>query len=163
MDAVEIAELYKRFGPLVYRRCRKLLVDPEQARDASQEVFVRAMRHAEKLVFDRECLPWLYRVSTNYCLNLIRDRKKVRHVPLSAIKEHGAGTEIEQQLTVKEQIGQVLNRFDETASQIAVLAHVDQLTQEEIASVTGLSRRTVGKRLKQIAEAGSLWRDEEEA
>ena len=74
MDRDEISQLYRRLGPLIYRRCLRLLRDPDNARDATQEVFVRALKHKETLKADRECLPWLYRVATNYCLNFIRDR-----------------------------------------------------------------------------------------
>ena len=43
------AELYRQWGPAVYRRCLKLLRDPEAARDATQEVFVKLVRDLEKL------------------------------------------------------------------------------------------------------------------
>jgi RNA polymerase sigma-70 factor (ECF subfamily) len=155
MDASEVGELYRRFGPLIYRRCRRLLVDDERAVDASQEVFVRAVRHAENLTSDRECLPWLYRVSTNYCLNLIREEKKSALFALSDAAHRSEEWEcgIERTFFARREVERLLCRFDDTDAQIAVYAYLDRMTQEEIAEVTGLSRKTVGKRLKQIAEA----------
>lgn len=150
MDAAKIGELYMRFAPLIFRRCNKLLSDPVLAGDAAQEVFVRAMRHASKLTNDRECLPWLYRVSTNHCLNLIRARNKDPLLPLSSAED--SFRQFEQHTMAEEEARQLLGRLDETDAQIAVYAYLDRMTQGEIAEVTGISRKTIGKKLKRIAE-----------
>ena len=152
MDAQKISALYKKFGPLIYRRCVKLLADPELSVDACQEVFVRAVRHADKLVSDRECLPWLYRVSTNYCLNLIRERDKAVLVSLSGLTDATADNRAERVAAAGDEVRRLLERFTAEDAQIAVYAYLDRMTQEEIAEVTGLSRKTVGKRLRRITE-----------
>jgi DNA-directed RNA polymerase specialized sigma24 family protein len=61
---------YARYGPMVLRRCRKLLQDNEKSFDALQDVF-------EKLLLYRESLKGtypsalLYRIATNVCLKYI--------------------------------------------------------------------------------------------
>ena len=92
MDRDEVSQHYRRLGPLIYRRCLRLLGNPESARDATQEVFVRMLRHSEKLDSDRECLPWLYRVATNYCLNQIRDSKRLEFREPADLPEPLGGT-----------------------------------------------------------------------
>ena len=149
MDRDEISQLYRRLGPLIYRRCLKLLRDPDNARDATQEVFVRALRHAETLKADRECLPWLYRVATNYCLNWIRDRKSTDDRRPEEILQAGSG---ERRLAARQQVISLLDKFDERTRQIAVYSLLDGMTQKEIASVTGLSRKTVGKKLSRFSQ-----------
>jgi RNA polymerase sigma-70 factor, ECF subfamily len=160
MDIADISDLYRRFGSLIYRRCLKLLCDSELAKDAAQEVFVRAMRHADKLMIsDRECLPWLYRVTTNYCLNVLRDQARAEQLPLSVLRNHVRDNGIEKRFTAREEILALMSGFDDVSARIALFAHLDRMTQEEIADVMGLSRRTVGKRLKKIAEAAFEFRD----
>ncbi|MEI8095928.1 MAG: sigma factor [Spirochaetales bacterium] len=44
----DVETLYRRYGPMVHRRCRALLGD-ERASDASQEVFVRLLRTQKRL------------------------------------------------------------------------------------------------------------------
>jgi RNA polymerase sigma-70 factor (ECF subfamily) len=158
MESTDISALYRRFGFVIYRRCRKLLRDSEQARDAAQEVFVRAVRHRERLTFDRECLPWLYRVATNYCLNLIRDKKLTRHVLAAQVTIGGADSQPESLFLARERIATLLDQLDETSSQIVIYYYMDSMTQEEIAGVMGLSRRTVGKKLKRFSAAVDKYR-----
>ncbi len=147
MDREEISKLYHRLGPLIYRRCLRLLADPEQARDATQEVFVRMLRNAGKLVMDRECLPWLYRVSTNYCLNVIRDGRRLEFHAPAELGARAKDPGIEARLAARQQVLAICGMVDEKTRQIAVMSYLDGMTQEEISGVLGLSRRTVGKKL----------------
>src|SRR5215475_12227092 len=80
MDRAELELLYTRSGAAVERRCRALLGDGEEARDMVQEVFLRAVRHADEFRGEASPTTWLYRITTNLCLNRLRDRKQ--HLPL---------------------------------------------------------------------------------
>jgi RNA polymerase sigma-70 factor, ECF subfamily len=150
MTPDEISRLYRKFGPIIYRRCLRFLADPEQAADATQEVFVRAMRHREKLLNDREGLPWLYKVTTNYCINRLRARTTTKLVPLPETLQDREAARADQKVLIRDQLSKWLARFDAITSQIALHFHLDGMTQEEIAAAMGLSRRTVGKKLKEV-------------
>jgi len=58
---------------MVLRRCRQLLRDEEEALDACQDVFVRIIEKRRRLRADYPS-SLLYRITTNVCLNRIRDR-----------------------------------------------------------------------------------------
>ena len=62
--AIDIEVAYRRYGPMVVRRCRALLNDQEQAVDAMHDVFVRLMRSGDRLD-DRGMSSLLYRIATN--------------------------------------------------------------------------------------------------
>jgi len=68
---IDVEEYYKRYGPMVLRRCRQLLKDEAKALDAMQEVFTKLLVHKKRLK-DRYPSSLLYRMSTNICLNMIR-------------------------------------------------------------------------------------------
>lgn len=127
-----------------------MLRDPELARDATQEVFVRAVRHAPNLRDDRGCLPWLYRVSTNVCLNLLRDKQPAQRE--SSFDEELVsmlpGPGVEPLAVTRQQLLRLFENFDEKTRHVAIYALVDGMTQAEIAQVMGTSRRTVGKKLR---------------
>ena len=66
--------LYEKYGPMVLRRCRRLLRDEDRALDAMQDVFVRVLQNQGRL---HATYPsnLLYRIATNVCLNRIRDQR----------------------------------------------------------------------------------------
>ena len=70
MDDARLAALYRKYGPAVYSRCRRILRDESLAEDATQEVFVRVLRHIDEAPDDEAALRWVYRIATNYCLDL---------------------------------------------------------------------------------------------
>jgi RNA polymerase sigma-70 factor (ECF subfamily) len=161
MDASAIEALYRQYGPLVLGRARRLLGNEPAADDALQEVFVRVVRGYAAFRRDASPVTWLYRITTNYCLNVLRDSAR-RGVPGG---RGGDDTEAapapafhheplpEQRLT----IAQIVAHVSEELWEIAVYSYVDCMSHEEIARTMGVSRRTIGNRLKEFqCQAQSL-------
>jgi RNA polymerase sigma-70 factor, ECF subfamily len=138
------AELFERYGPVVYRRCARLLRDADAAADATQEVFVRLVQSMEALEDRATVLPWIYRVATNPCLNLRRAGERTVAAPVDLELAEGAASDTfpERQLAQA-----VLSRFDPATQAIAVAVLVDGMEHEEAAQALGVSRRTVRRKL----------------
>jgi RNA polymerase sigma-70 factor (ECF subfamily) len=153
-----VIRLYREFGPVVYRRCVRLLGDRESARDATQEVFVKLLREERLLGDGEDVLPWIYRVTTHHCLNLRRDGFHRRWAgdgvnagPLDVVAD-AAAPYPERRLAQ-----QVLARFDPTTQAVAVGVLVDGMEREEVAGALGISRRTVHRKLSRfLADARRL-------
>lgn len=146
MDESPIDGLYRSYGPGVLRRARSLLGSEQAAWDALQEVFVRVLHNLDVFRGESSPMTWLYRITTNYCLNLLRD--SARHK--TRIRQHGLvlsavdPDDPELRLTLL----QVLHRMPDELCEAAVYHYLDRMTHEEIAEVMGVSRRTVGNHLK---------------
>jgi RNA polymerase sigma-70 factor, ECF subfamily len=134
-------ELYDRYGDAVYRQAQSLLRDSDRARDTTQDVFLRAAQYP--IGMSTHPLPWLFRVTKNLCLNHIRDSRRrgelLRSHSPEPRREHGADARLAW--------NQLLAQLPEDLQQIAVSYYIDELSQEEIAAVHGVSRRTIGNRL----------------
>ena len=142
----KVAELYRLYGPAVYRRCLRLLRAPEAARDATQEVFVKLVRDMERLADRATALPWMYRVATNHCLNLRRNasrRGDDAEVPDLELADPSRTDSYPDRALAR----QVLARFDAETQAVAVGVLVDGMEHEEVAAALGVSRRTVARRL----------------
>jgi len=76
---VDVGLWYERYFPMVFRRCRNLLRDEEETRDAAQDVFERALPAVVKKRL-RADYPssLLYTIATRVCLNRLRDKKRRR-------------------------------------------------------------------------------------
>ena len=131
--------IYLRYGSVVYRRARTLLGDEQAAKDACQEVFLRLFRTLPD--FERSSpVTWLYKVTTNHCLNVLRDEQRHRK-----LLEARAGAEPAAQSVGS--VATLLRGFPAELQEIAVYYFVDEMSQDEIARVLGISQRTVSNRL----------------
>jgi RNA polymerase sigma-70 factor (ECF subfamily) len=145
----QAAELYRLHGPAVYRRCLRLLREPEAARDATQEVFVRLVRDMDRLADRETMLPWIYRVATNHCLNQRRNAGRRGEQPAAAdleLADPSSASRYPERTLAR----QVLARFDPATQAVAVGVLVDGMEHEELAAALGISRRTVARRLERF-------------
>ncbi len=145
------AELYRAWGPAVYRRCLRILKDPEAAKDATQEVFVKLIRDMSKVEGRETVLPWIYRVATNHCLNQRRNSTRRGEGQEAPPLELAASTDHDS-LPNRQLVQAILSRFDATTQTVAVGVLVDGMEQEEVAEVLGLSRRTVARKLARFLD-----------
>jgi len=146
----EFQQLYDRYSRGVYRRALQLLGDTEAARDATQEVFIRVIRGGGKVLPHPTPTAWLHRVTTNLCLNRLRDQRR-RGALLAANAE--PDQQVEARGEARAIVAQILTRVPEELQDVAVYFFLDELTYDEIAPLLGISRRTVGNRLTAFRDA----------
>lgn len=66
--------LLQRYTLLLLGVCMKYLKNEEEAKDAVQQIFLKALNELEKYKVDYP-KSWLYKIACNYCLMKLRDRK----------------------------------------------------------------------------------------
>ena len=144
---MDVDILYRRYGPMVMRRCRQLLRDEDQALDATQDVFVRLLTRRDRLRDDAPC-SLLYRMATNLCLNRIRDARRRKTTANSTLLEQIACWEdAEGQIDARTVLAKLFGQQRESTRTMAVLYYVDGMTLEEVAREVGMSVSGVRKRL----------------
>jgi RNA polymerase sigma-70 factor (ECF subfamily) len=149
---INIEEYYRRYGPMVLRRCRQLLRDEESALDAMQEVFAKLLIHKERL---KNQFPssLLFRISTNTCLNMIRDQRSHRSLASEdALARIAAYDETENRIMLKDLLEQIFRKEKKSTRAIAVMHFVDGMTLQEVADEVGLSLSGVRKRIRRFRE-----------
>jgi RNA polymerase sigma-70 factor (ECF subfamily) len=111
---------------------------------------VKLVRDIGKLGDPEVVLPWIYRVATNHCLNVIRGRGRHKEEALPAFEiAEGAAPP---SFTDRHLAATVLSRFDEGTQAVAVGVLVDGMGHEELASALGISRKTVERRLSRFLD-----------
>jgi RNA polymerase sigma factor (sigma-70 family) len=108
-------------------------------------------------------LPYLYKAVTHRCLNLVRNRgNRARLLEREASAAAPVGrVRLDDEVVGLGLLAALADRLDDGHLQVLVCRFVDDMTQDEIASHLGVSRKTVGKRLERIREAVTLLRSEE--
>lgn len=161
-DADAFADLVERHQGRLLRVCRRMLGDPEEARDAAQEVFLKAYRKAGTFEPRGKVYTWLYRIAVNHCLNLLRRRRVVRFLQLGG----GGGEGGEEEVPLPEPVDDAADpeaalearrRWRRARRAVAelpanqravlVLARFEGLAYKEIAEVLGVSVSAVESRL----------------
>jgi RNA polymerase sigma factor (sigma-70 family) len=143
-----LAELYEKHAPAVYARCRYLLRDDDEAKDALQEVFAKALRALSGFRSAASPTTWILRIATHHCLNLHRSRRAAWRDELVAL---GKDRRIESEPPeTRELVRALLGAAPPEAQEAAVLYYVDEMTQAEIAQELGRSLPTVRKRLREF-------------
>lgn len=145
-----VALYYHRFGPAIYRRCLKLLRDPDRALDATQDVFLKLTRQMDRLEEIDSALPWIYRTATHHCLNVIRDTTRRARQDAEGLAWNVASPENHDQLVARRLVARVLSRFDSRTQAIAVGVLVDGMQQDEVAALLGISAKTVSRKLERF-------------
>jgi RNA polymerase sigma-70 factor (ECF subfamily) len=148
--SVNVEDLYRRYGPMVLRRCRQLLGNEERAYDAMQDTFVRVLRYQHKL-HGAAPSSLLYRIATNVCLNLLRSQQRHPETKNEAILLGLAGSdEPESRFVIRDWLERIFAGEKPDTRTMAVMHYVDGMTLEEVASECGLSVSGVRKRLRTL-------------
>ncbi len=145
-----LLDSYRRYGPALLRKARRLLRNEEDARDSVQALFVELLASGQAA----PDLPYLYRALNSRCLNLLRDEKtrarlrereahSLRGAPRIAPDTMALGLDTLLKLSL---------RLDEAVMETLVCRFVDEMGQEETANFLGVSRKTVQNRLARVEE-----------
>lgn len=152
MDERTLREVYREHSASVYRRALQLLRDEDEALDVVQDVFERIVsgRHGE--MRGRPLLLWMYRVTTNLCLNRLRDRKRrgallqlhAEAVPVGHPGPSAAHVEAARVVAL------LARKSPEREVRAAILCYVDGATQEEAAELLQVTSRTIRNLLRRF-------------
>jgi RNA polymerase sigma-70 factor (ECF subfamily) len=135
----------------VLRTAWRLLGHVEDARDAAQEVFLRAYRARRRLDPRRDPAPWLYRITVNVCRTMLRRRRSRRTEPLGDVPEElaatGPGLAVQErrveQDDARRAIHGVLGSLTPKERTVLVLRDLEELTGAEVAAALGCAAGTV--------------------
>ncbi|MEZ4382173.1 MAG: sigma-70 family RNA polymerase sigma factor [Nannocystaceae bacterium] len=148
--AIDVEETYRRYGPMVLRRCRRLLKDEALAVDTMHDVFVNLLVHRERLD-DRGVSSLLYRIATNLSLNKIRSRSRRPEDPnTEVLMKIAEATRTEERAHARSLLDRALRREPVSTATIAVMHLHDGMTLQEVADAVGLSVSGVRKRLRKL-------------
>jgi RNA polymerase sigma-70 factor (ECF subfamily) len=143
-------DIYRRYGPALMRKCVRMLGNVQDAEDIVQNLFIDLIKKGKTDVD----LPYLYKASTNRCLNHIRNTKKRSKL----LNERGdevtpwQGPRCDEAHVNREFINSLVTKLDKKSREILVYRFYDDMSQEEIAQLTGYSRKTIGKKLQSIRQ-----------
>ena len=154
MTPETIDRLYQGHAYALFRRCRRLLRDQDEARDAMQETFLRVLEDPSGFQGRSRHATFLFGVATNVCLNRLRNRAArdaTWQADVARAIEDGR-SRVTDAAEARQLAQAILADADEETAAIAVYHFVDGLSQGEIAELVGRSRVTVNQKLQRFRQ-----------
>ena len=144
---------------VVYNLCLRMVNNEQDAYDLSQDAFLKAYTNLSLFRGDSKFSSWLYKLTTNVCLDFLRKRSRQKTVPLTYETDDGEQeylpipdetfspeTEAERR-ELRSSVRRGLSQLPEGQRQILILREIGQLSYEEIAGQLGLEAGTVKSRI----------------
>jgi len=130
---------------------------PEDARDLSQEAFVRAFRNIRRFEKGRRFFTWYYQILRNLCFNFLKRRKRRQNYLFSEMPEEeildfaaGGDTSPEknfEQKELQEKLWQAIHGLSVQDREVIILKEFQDLSYKEMAEVLQCPVGTVMSRL----------------
>lgn len=163
-DSSAFEVLVTKYQQRVYNLALRMTGNEEDAFDLSQEAFIKAWRGLETFQFDAQFSTWLYRLTSNACLDFLRAQKRRKTVSLTYEDDEGEETQIDvvdpapdpEQAALasedRELLRCALDALDDESREIITLRVIDDLRYDQIAEVLGVKEGTVKSRLSRARE-----------
>lgn len=154
-DQAALASLYDRYSRMVYGLGLKILKNPQEAEDLTQEIFLSLWKNAERNPDCRHCVSYLVTMTRSRSIDKIRKRgrqlKLLERWGRSEKTSQTTALPLDQALTGErsEQVRQALTQLPDPQRQVIELAYNQGLSQSEIASQLNLPLGTVKTRTRQ--------------
>ena len=157
-DQEAFARLVQTYQKPVYNLCLRMVSNPTDAEDLAQEAFLKAWRGLSFYKFESSFSTWLYRLTSNVCIDFLRQQKRKNTVSLTVMEEEeNRELEIYDPAPVPEEkaidsenrraVADAMAKLEEEYRLVLSLRVVEELSYEQIADVLDLKVGTVKSRL----------------
>ena len=145
-DREAAEQLVQLLYPELLRYCMWHVPRREEAEDAVQETFLKAIRYYDRYVHRGSCRAFLYRIAANTCIDIRRRAAAAASIEaLGELPEECAPLERAQE---DWSFRQRIRSLKPEQQELVLLRFGQQLSLREIAAATGLPLRTVQSRLR---------------
>ena len=162
-DAFEA--LVTAYQKQIYNLTLRYVSSPEDAADLTQEAFLRAFRSLSSFRGDSRFSVWMYRLTTNICIDFLRSRGRGSASSLTVENEDEEIEEIDvpdarfepqkelERRELQRAVREGLESLSDDAREIVILRELEGLSYAEIGERLGLEAGTVKSRLFRARKA----------
>ena len=156
-------ELVRRYEKKVLTLSNRLCGNPDDGADAAQEAFVSAWQGLPRFRGDANFSTWLYRLTSNACMDLLRRRQRRdaragfslndEEIQLDIPDAAPSPQETVERRELRQELQDALQTLSPEHRQILILREIHQLSYEEIGRALSLDAGTVKSRIHRARES----------
>ncbi|MBV6442963.1 MAG: hypothetical protein EPGJADBJ_04690 [Saprospiraceae bacterium] len=141
-------QLYRRYASKVFAKCISMLGDEGLARDATQDIFIKILLNLSKFTEQSSFSTWVYSITYNYCIDLIRKKKKIPLLYTEDVGRISKEQEVEVPDSVllemkQERLAKVLDRLPPGDKAILMMKYIDDLQIKDIGDILGKTESAI--------------------
>lgn len=156
--------LYNRYSKKIFGKCISILKDEELAQDAMQDVFMKILLNLSKFSEKSRFSTWVYSITYNYCIDLIRKKKKLRTVIIDdGEKIEDVIEEVEDAFLLETKVNRlkvVLEKIPQGDKMILLMKYQDSMSIKEIGGILDKSESAVKMKIKRAKHKFKLQYEE---
>ncbi len=157
-DTMLFEVLYDRFSRMVYNKCYGFANGEEEAKDLTQDVFLRVFVKLASFKGKSKFSTWLYAFTYNHCVNYVTrtTAKKIERESISSEYIENIGEDVDStedfQNMRSEQLKVVMELISPDEKMILLLKYHDNLSIKELSESLEIGESAVKMRLKRAKE-----------
>lgn len=150
-DQAAFEAIFQHYERQIYGFIYRMMGNPDDANDLTQECFIRAYRALPQTSNDLNVSAWLHRIASNACLDVLRRRKRIRWLPWESHKHepllHGRALDDPERNAISNEtqviVQRVLAQMSPRNRMALILREYEGMSCEDIGEIMGLSRSAV--------------------
>lgn len=162
IDAFE--ELIRNYQKKSYNISLKMLKNPEDAMDVSQEALIKVYKSIKNFENKSSFSTWMYRIVVNTCLDFIKKNKKnllyldkpieteEGNIKMEVIDDYNTPENILEKKLTKKLVRDSINMLKDEYKSIIILRDMEGFSYEEISKILDIPIGTVKSRIKRARD-----------
>lgn len=150
LDVFEI--LTKQNYKKVYQTVYSYTKDKHISEDAVQQAFIIAYKKLDQLKFKEKFASWVISIALNEAKRILNNKHNAKITPLTDLHLNILSDSKDNNVELKEDIYNVLNKLKEKETEILVLKYYSDLTLQQIADFLGINLSNTKVRLHRAKE-----------
>lgn len=155
-DTSAFALLVEQYQNMIFRLVFRMVCNEEEARDITQEVFIKIWLSLNSYNGEYRFATWIYRIACNACYDFLRSQRHLRASSFIGLADPcvrvSSDEDIVQMLDNKELVELIMSYTDELTPKqkmVFMLRDVEELEVKEVQEITGLSAEKIKSNLYQ--------------
>jgi len=147
---INFRKLVELTSPFAFSVAFRMLGDEDQAKDVVQDTLVTIWQKLKKIKSAEGYKTWTYRIVVNKCYDQLRKRKKHSEFVtdektwalISNRISEAPATDLENK-EIAQIVSLLTNRLSPKQKAVFVLSELDEMSQDEISEITGMSKKAI--------------------
>lgn len=151
-DKDAFKEVVAAYQQMVFSLALKMLCDEDEAKDTTQETFIRVWTNIRRYDEESSLSTWIYTIASHLCLDKIKKRQRIRPLPEddATLAQYMTTSDPQRCLENKEWISIIkvlAENLSEKQRLVFTLYNLEGLNSSEVEQITGLDARQIKSNL----------------